>query len=91
MAAAAAGRMDPLWPPHVTVNTISPGYIGTKMVTANPMEVLDSKILPQIPLGRLGAPDEIAGLIIYLCSDEAAFVKKGANIAINGGQHMAAV
>ncbi len=60
------------------------------MVTANPMEVLDSNILPQIPLGRLGAPDEIAGLIIYLCSDEAAFVT-GANIAINGGQHMAAV
>ena len=71
----------------VTVNTISPGYIGTKMVTAIPKEVLDSKILPHIPLGRLGAPDEIAGLIIYLCSDEAAFVT-GANIAINGGQHM---
>ena len=71
----------------VTVNTISPGYIGTKMVTAIPKEVLDSKILPQIPVGRLGAPDEIAGLIIYLCSDEAAFVT-GANIAINGGQHM---
>ena len=71
----------------VTVNTISPGYIGTKMVTAIPKEVLDFKILPQIPLGRLGAPDEIAGLIIYLCSDEAAFVT-GANIAINGGQHM---
>ena len=57
------------------------------MVTAIPKEVLDSKILQQIPLGRLGAPDEIAGLIIYLCSDEAAFVT-GANIAINGGQHM---
>jgi acetoacetyl-CoA reductase len=71
----------------VTVNTISPGYIGTKMVTAIPKDVLDSKILPQIPLGRLGAPEEIAGLIIYLCSDEAAFVT-GANIAINGGQHM---
>ena len=71
----------------VTVNTISPGYIGTKMVTAIPKEVLDSKILPQIPLGRLGAPDEIAGLIIYLCSEEAAFVT-GANVAINGGQHM---
>ena len=71
----------------VTVNTISPGYIGTKMVTAIPKEVLDAKILPQIPLGRLGKPEEIAGLIIYLCSDEAAFVT-GANIAINGGQHM---
>jgi len=71
----------------VTVNTISPGYIGTKMVTAIPKEVLDSKILPQIPTARLGKPEEVAGLIIYLCSEEAAFVT-GANIAINGGQHM---
>jgi len=71
----------------VTINTISPGYIGTKMVTAIPKDILDSKILPQIPIGRLGKPDEVAGLIIYLCSDEAAFVT-GANISINGGQHM---
>ena len=71
----------------VTVNTISPGYIGTKMVMDIPKEVLDSKIIPQIPLGRLGKPEEVAGLVAYLCSDEAAFVT-GANIAINGGQHM---
>ena len=71
----------------VTVNTISPGYIGTKMVTAIPKDILDTKIVPQIPNGRLGKPDEVAGLIIYLCSEEAAFVN-GANIAINGGQHM---
>ena len=71
----------------VTVNTISPGYIGTKMVTAIPEEILNSKILPQIPVGRLGKPEEVAGLIIYLASEEAAFVT-GANIAINGGQHM---
>ncbi len=71
----------------VTVNTISPGYIGTKMVTAIPKEILDSKIIPQIPVGRLGKPEEVAGLIIYLSSEEAAFVT-GANIAINGGQHM---
>jgi acetoacetyl-CoA reductase len=71
----------------VTVNTISPGYIGTKMVTAIDPEVLNSKILPQIPVSRLGKPEEVAGLIIYLCSEEAAFVT-GANIAINGGQHM---
>jgi acetoacetyl-CoA reductase len=71
----------------VTVNTISPGYIGTKMVTAIPKDVLDTKILPHIPVGRLGKPEEVAGLIIYLASDEAAFVT-GANIAINGGQHM---
>ncbi len=71
----------------VTVNTISPGYIGTKMVMAIPQEILDSKILPQIPVSRLGKPEEIAGLVAYLSSDEAAFVT-GANISINGGQHM---
>ena len=71
----------------VTINTISPGYIGTKMVMAIPQEVLDSKILPQIPMTRLGKPDEVAGLVAYLSSDEAAFVT-GANISINGGQHM---
>jgi acetoacetyl-CoA reductase len=71
----------------VTVNTISPGYIGTKMVMAIPREVLDSKIIPQIPIGRLGKPEEVAGLVAYLASEEAAFVT-GANIAINGGQHM---
>jgi acetoacetyl-CoA reductase len=71
----------------VTVNTISPGYIGTRMVTAIPREVLDSKILPQIPMSRLGKPEEVAGLVAYLASDEAAFVT-GGNISINGGQHM---
>jgi acetoacetyl-CoA reductase len=71
----------------VTVNTISPGYIGTKMVMAIPKDVLDTKIVPQIPMGRLGKPEEVAGLVAYLCSEEAAFVT-GSNIAINGGQHM---
>ena len=71
----------------VTVNTVSPGYIGTKMVMAIPPEVLDGKIIPQIPMARLGKPEEVAGLVAYLASDEAAFVT-GANIAINGGQHM---
>jgi acetoacetyl-CoA reductase len=71
----------------VTVNTISPGYIGTKMVMAIPQDVLESKILPQIPMSRLGKPEEVAGLVAYLASEEAAFVN-GANISINGGQHM---
>jgi len=71
----------------VTANTISPGYIGTKMVMAIPKDVLDSKIVPQIPMGRLGKPEEVAGLVAYLASEEAAFVT-GANISINGGQHM---
>tara|TARA_A100000164_G_C21888229_1_gene763935 strand:+ start:604 stop:1347 length:744 start_codon:yes stop_codon:yes gene_type:complete len=71
----------------VTVNTISPGYIGTRMVTSIDSEILSSKIIPQIPMGRLGKPEEIAGLVAYLASEEAAFLT-GANIAINGGQHM---
>lgn len=71
----------------VTVNTVSPGYLATKMVTAIPQDILDTKILPQIPAGRLGQPEEVAALVAYLCSEEAGFVT-GSNIAINGGQHM---
>ena len=71
----------------VTVNTVSPGYLRTRMVMAVPEEVMTGRILPQIPVGRLGEPEEVAGLVAYLSSDEAAFVT-GANIAINGGQHM---
>jgi acetoacetyl-CoA reductase len=71
----------------VTVNTVSPGYIATRMVKAIPKDVLESKILPQIPVGRLGEPEEVASLVAYLASDAAAFIT-GANIAINGGQHM---
>jgi acetoacetyl-CoA reductase len=71
----------------VTVNTVSPGYLGTKMVMAVPTEVLESKIIPQIPMGRLGKPEEVAALVAFLASDDGAFIT-GANIAINGGQHM---
>jgi acetoacetyl-CoA reductase len=71
----------------VTVNTVSPGYIATPMVMAVPKDVLDAKILPQIPVGRLGRPEEVAALVAYLCSDDAAFMT-GANVALNGGQHM---
>ncbi|PXX50404.1 MULTISPECIES: acetoacetyl-CoA reductase [Aquitalea] len=70
----------------VTVNTISPGYIATDMVMAVPEEVRN-KIIANIPVGRLGKPEEIAGLINYLASDLAGFMT-GANLAINGGQHM---
>lgn len=70
----------------ITVNTISPGYIATNMVMAVPAETRD-KIVAQIPVGRLGKPEEVAGLVVYLSSDLAAFMT-GANLAINGGQHM---
>ncbi|OYW89118.1 MAG: beta-ketoacyl-ACP reductase [Hyphomonas sp. 32-62-5] len=70
----------------VTVNTVSPGYIGTDMVMAVPEEVRN-KIIAGIPVGRLGKPEEIAGLVSYLASDLAGFIT-GANLAINGGQHM---
>ncbi len=70
----------------VTVNTISPGYIATEMVMAVPEDVRN-KIIAQIPVGRLGKPEEIAALVTYLASEEASFIT-GANIAANGGQHM---
>jgi len=68
----------------VTVNTISPGYIGTKMVTAIPQEILDSKILPQIPVGRLGKPEDIANAYYFLANEESAFVT-GQVISVDGG------
>jgi acetoacetyl-CoA reductase len=71
----------------VTVNTVSPGYLSTQMVLKVPDDILQSKILPEIPIGRLGEPDEVAGLVAYLASAQAAFIT-GANVAINGGQHM---
>lgn len=70
----------------VTVNTISPGYTATDMVMAVPEDVL-AKIVADIPVGRLGKPEEIAALVVFLASDMAGFIT-GANIAINGGQHM---
>jgi acetoacetyl-CoA reductase len=71
----------------VTVNTVSPGYLRTSMVMKVPEEILRTKILPEIPMGRLGEPDEVADLIGFLASDQSSFIT-GANMAINGGQHM---
>jgi len=71
----------------VTVNVIAPGYIATEMVAAVPEDVLKAKILPLIPVGRLGAAEEIAGAVAYLASDEAGFIT-GSTLTINGGQYM---
>ncbi|WP_026379984.1 acetoacetyl-CoA reductase [Afifella pfennigii] len=71
----------------ITVNAICPGYIATEMVTAMPQEVLDKHILPQIPVGRLGEPEEIARAVVFLVADEAGFVT-GSTLSANGGQYM---
>ena len=71
----------------ITVNAICPGYIGTEMVQAIAPEVLKAKILPQIPVGRLGLPIEIGKAVAYLASEDAAFLT-GSTLSINGGQHM---
>ena len=70
----------------VTVNTVSPGYMNTRMVEAVPQDILE-RIVEEIPVGRLGETHEIAALVAFLCSDEAAFIT-GANYSINGGHHM---
>ncbi|MEX2628555.1 MAG: acetoacetyl-CoA reductase [Tistlia sp.] len=72
----------------ITVNAVCPGYIGTEMVRAVPEEVLKSKILPQIPVGRLGEPEEIARCVVFLAGDEAGFIT-GSTLSVNGGQYMA--
>ena len=71
----------------VTVNAICPGYIATDMVKAVPEEVLKAKILPQIPAGRLGEPEEIARGVVFLASDDAGFVT-GSTLTINGAQYV---
>ena len=70
----------------ITVNTVSPGYIGTDMVMAVPEEVRN-KIVAQIPTGRLGDPDEIAYAVAFFIPDEAGWIT-GANLSANGGQYM---
>ncbi|MEM1370851.1 MAG: acetoacetyl-CoA reductase [Pseudomonadota bacterium] len=72
----------------ITVNAICPGYIGTEMVRAIDPEVLKAKILPHIPVGRLGEPEEIARIVAFLVSDDAGFIT-GATMTANGGQYMA--
>jgi acetoacetyl-CoA reductase len=70
----------------VTVNTVSPGYIGTDMVKSIRPDVLE-KIVATIPVRRLGTPDEIGSIVAWLASDESGF-STGADFSLNGGLHM---
>jgi acetoacetyl-CoA reductase len=72
----------------ITVNAVAPGYIGTEMVRAVPEEVLKSKILTLIPVGRLGEPEEVAKCVVFLAADDAGFIT-GSTLSTNGGQYMA--
>jgi acetoacetyl-CoA reductase len=72
----------------ITVNAVAPGYIGTEMVRAVPEEVLNTKILPLIPVGRLGEPEEVARCVVFLASEEAGYIT-GSTLTVNGGQYMA--
>jgi acetoacetyl-CoA reductase len=71
----------------ITVNAICPGYIGTEMVQAMPQEVLEKRIIPQIPTGRLGTPEEIARCVVFLAADDSGFIT-GSTLTANGGQYM---
>ena len=71
----------------ITVNAICPGYINTEMVQAVPKDVLEKNILPLIPIGRLGEPEEIARCVVFLASDDAGLIT-GSTISANGGQYM---
>ena len=72
----------------ITVNAICPGYIGTEMVRAIDEKVLNERIIPLIPVGRLGEPEEIARCVVFLAADDAGFIT-GATLTANGGQYMA--
>jgi acetoacetyl-CoA reductase len=72
----------------VTVNAICPGYINTEMVQAVPKDVLEKNILPQIPIGRLGEPEEIARCVVFLASDDAGLIT-GSTLSANGAQYLA--
>ena len=71
----------------ITVNAIAPGYIGTEMVRAVPEKVMNERILPSIPVGRVGEPEEIARCVAFLTDDGAGFIT-GATLSANGGQYM---
>jgi acetoacetyl-CoA reductase len=70
----------------ITVNAICPGYINTEMVQAVPKDVLEKNILPLIPIGRLGEPEEIARCVVFLAADDAGLIT-GSTLSANGGQY----
>jgi acetoacetyl-CoA reductase len=72
----------------ITVNVICPGYIATDMVKAMPQDVLAKNVLPQIPIGRLGEPEEVARCVVFLASDDAGLIT-GSTLTANGGQYFA--
>ena len=71
----------------ITVNAICPGYINTEMVQAVPKDVLEKSILPTIPIGRLGEPEEVARCVVFLASDDAGLIT-GSTLTVNGGQYI---
>ena len=71
----------------ITVNAICPGYINTEMVQAVPKDVLEKNILPLIPVGRLGEPEEIGRCVVFLVSDDAGFIT-GSTMTVNGAQYI---
>src|SRR3954447_11983117 len=71
----------------ITVNVICPGYIATEMVKAIDEKVLNERVIPHIPVGRLGEPEEIARCVVFLASDDAGFIT-GSTLSLNGGQYM---
>lgn len=71
----------------ITVNAICPGYTHTEMLDAVPPEIMEKNILPQIPVGRLGKPEEIARAVVFLAAEDAGFIT-GSTLSINGGQYM---
>ncbi|MBN9083404.1 MAG: beta-ketoacyl-ACP reductase [Rhizobiales bacterium 62-17] len=72
----------------ITVNAICPGYIGTEMVRKIDPAIIEKSILPHIPTGRLGEPEEIARCVVFLASDQSGFIT-GSTLTANGGQYMA--
>ncbi len=69
----------------ITVNIVAPGYINTEMMSTIPEKVMNEVILPQIPVGRLGEPEEIARCVVFLASDQSGFIN-GSTISANGAQ-----